>query len=149
MAAPSGHDPLRELRAMQRRMNDLFESALARTNFDAADSLDAWTPVADVFECDGRLVVALEIPGVDRSAIDVRIDGDELVVAGDRGMEREHHGERYHRVERSYGSFERRFRLPSHVDRGSVRATFRNGLLSVTLPVKGGAAPEPLSISVD
>ena len=149
MAGPGGYDPMTELRSMQRRMNDLFESALARTNFDATEGLDAWTPVADVYETEGSLVVSLEIPGVVREGIDVRIDGDELVVGGERSMDRDRGGEHFHRVERSFGSFERRFRLPSHVDRDSVSAVFRDGVLQVVLEVRADSAPAPRNIAID
>lgn len=149
MAATGGYDPMNELRSMQRRMNDLFESALARTNFEATDGLDAWTPVADVYETADSLAVTLEIPGVVRQEIDVRIEGDELVVAGQRSMDRDHSGEHFHRVERSYGSFERRFRLSSHVDRESVSASYREGVLQVQLKVRAGHAPAARNIAID
>jgi HSP20 family protein len=80
--------------------------------------------------------------------IDVKIDRDDLVVEGARTMQRESDGERFHRVERSYGKFSRRFRLPSAVDRGGIQAVLRDGLLSVTLPKRADAGPVSLKVSI-
>ena len=140
-------DPLTELLSVQKRMNELFESAMARTNFDTRGGFDAWTPVCDVYEAAGGLVLDLELPGMDQSEIDLRLDGDELVVEGERKMERDQSGE-HHRVERSYGRFARRFRIPSTVDRDSVRATYSNGLLRVDLPQKGEAPLESIQLPI-
>lgn len=149
MTRSSGWDPMQDLMTVQKRMNQLFENALARTEFDAADGPDSWTPVGDVYETGESLVVSLELPGVEQSHIDVRIDQDDLVVEGERTMQREAAGERFHRVERSYGKFSRRFRLPSSVDRGGIQAVLRDGLLRVTLPKQADAGPVSLKVSID
>ena len=143
-------DPMQDLMTVQKRMNQLFENALARTEFETHDgSPDSWTPVGDVYETGEALVVSLELPGVDQEAIDLRIDRDDLVVEGERSMQREAAGEQFHRVERSYGKFSRRFRLPSTVDRDAIQAQFRNGMLTVTLPKRAGDAPASLKVSID
>ena len=149
MTRSSGWDPIQDLMTVQKRMNQLFENALARTEFDADDGPDSWTPVGDVYETNDTLVVSLEIPGVEQSDVDVKIDRDDLVVEGTRSMQREASGERFHRVERSYGKFSRRFRLPSSVDRGGIQAVLRDGLLSVTLPKRADAGPVQLKVSID
>jgi len=134
---------------VQKRMNQLFESALTRSEIEAQDGLGVWAPVCDVYEtAAGALVFSLELPGIAREAIDVRIDGDELVIEGRRNMDREHEGEHFHRVERSYGRFLRRFPIPSNVDRAAVDATFREGVLSVMLPTREGADTGPIRVSV-
>ncbi len=130
-------DPLKELVGVQQRMNKLFESALARTNFDAEGEIGGWSPVADAYETDRAMVLQIEIPGVDQGALDVRVDRDELVVQGERRMDREPSGE-YHRVERSFGKFSRRFAIPPGTDRESVEAVYRDGVLRVTLARRGG-----------
>ena len=86
-------DPMRELLAVQDRMNRLFESALTRTNFDPLGGSGSWAPVADVWETRDAFVFALEIPGLAMDQMDVRVDGDALVVEGERRMERERPGE--------------------------------------------------------
>jgi HSP20 family protein len=148
MAIRSEWDPMREMLQVQKRLNDLFETALARTDFETKEGFGSWTPVADVYETPVALHLDLEIPGLEQEEIDVRLDGDELVVEGERRMDREQEGEQFHRVERSYGKFSRRFRLPSTVDRATVDAVYRHGLLRVTLPRKERQHPETVRVSV-
>jgi HSP20 family protein len=148
MAQQGPFDPLKELTTVQQRMNKLFESAMGVADFDAQEEVDTWTPVSDVFETREALVVCLELPGLEQVEIDVRVDGDELVVAGERAIDREQPGEQFHRVERPYGKFLRRFRLPSTVDREAVSASLRDGLLQVTLPRRNAATPEAIRVSI-
>lgn len=141
-------DPLKDLAAIQTRMNKLFESALARTHMDAEGGVGAWTPVADVYETGERLVFSLELPGLRQDDIDLRVEATELVVQGERTMEREHPGEQFHRVERSYGKFVRRFPLGTEVDRQGAEAVYRDGVLRVTLPKKPNAVKSPIRVSI-
>jgi len=149
MATTADWNPLKELLTVQRRMNDLFESALARTNFEAGDSIDAWTPVADVMELDDALVLDLELPGMTQEQIELKIEGDELIVSGERSMDRDQIGEQYHRIERAYGNFSRRFRLPSTVERGGVNASYKDGLLRILLPNKREEQSLPIHVDID
>jgi HSP20 family protein len=126
-------DPLKELARIQSRMNQLFESALARTDFDADSEVGSWVPPADVYETTSSLVVCVELPGLRQPDIDVRIDGEDLVVQGERRMERSPAEEQYHRVERPYGKFLRRFRLPADADRSSTQADYADGVLRIRL----------------
>ncbi|HKQ61038.1 MAG TPA: Hsp20/alpha crystallin family protein [Candidatus Polarisedimenticolaceae bacterium] len=148
MAIPGGYDPLHELQGVQKRMNDLFESALAKANFDAGDGLGAWSPVADVFETGEALVVYVELPGLEQAEIGLRLEADELVVEGERKLEREGAGERFHRVERSGGRFARRFRLPSSVDRERITATYKDGVLRVVVPTRGGGEQRSVPVTI-
>ena len=148
MASQTDWDPLKELLAVQKRMNDLFESALARTIFETTDGFDSWTPLGDVYETPEALVICLELPGLPLERIDLRIDGDELVVEGEREVEREQAGERHHRMERSYGRFSRRFNLPSNVDRDAIEASYRDGTLQVRLPNRGREQPKPVKVAI-
>ena len=141
-------DPLKELVGVQERMNKLFESALVRTNFDAEGGVGAWTPLADVYETPTHVVFSLELPGLSLADIDLKVEDDDLLVHGERKMQREEEGEQFHRVERSYGKFARRFRLPSHVDRDSVEATYRDGVVTVALSKRDGAAKKPIRVTI-
>jgi HSP20 family protein len=129
-------------------MNKLFESALGMADFDAQDGPDTWSPVADVYETPQALVICVELPGLEQDMIDVRVDGDELVVSGQRETEREPAGERFHRVERPYGKFLRRFHLPSTVDRQNVEAAFRDGVLRVSLPNRAQQQAPTIRVSI-
>ena len=148
MPARGQWDPLKELTAVQKRMNKLFESALGMSDFDAPEEPDSWTPVCDVYKTENALVVSLELPGLEQSEIDVRVDGDDLVVSGEREIEREQPGEQFHRVERPYGKFLRRFHLPSTVNREAIEASFRDGLLRVRLPNQRDKQPLPIRVAI-
>jgi HSP20 family protein len=148
MSAQREWDPLRELQTVQGRMNKLFESALARTDFEAHDEVDSWSPVADVYETPDRFVICLELPGLEQNQIDLRVDGHDLTVAGEREIHREHPGEQFHRVERSYGKFSRRFHLPSNVDRDAVQATYRDGVLRIALPRRGDQREQRIQVAI-
>ena len=88
---------------------------MARTNFETSEGLGNWAPTCDVYEtADRAVVLCLELPGLEQDQIDLRIDGDDLIVEGERKLDREQAGEQHHRVERAYGSFSRRFNLPSN-----------------------------------
>lgn len=141
-------DPLKELTTVRERMNKMFEAALARTNFDADGGVGAWVPVADVYESPEELTLYLELPGLDQQDIDLRLEGDDLLVQGERRMDREESGEQFHRVERSYGKFSRKFPLASTVDRDSVQAVYRDGVLKVVLQKKGSTGPGPVRVTI-
>ena len=130
-------DPFQELLTVQKRMNQLFESALARTNFETAGGVDAWAPVVDVYELPRGLAVDVELPGLAPDDIEVVLDHGELVIRGQRQMEADQ-GPRYHRVERSYGRFHRRIPLPVGVDSARVEASYRQGVLHVLVPNPAG-----------
>ena len=130
-------DPLKELAAVQRRMNKLFESALGGSGFESEEEPDMWTPACDVYDTPGERVFCLELPGMEQERIDVRVEGDELVVSGAREIEREQPGHRFQQVERSYGRFARRFALPETVDGERVSASYRDGVLRIALARAG------------
>ena len=85
---------------------------------------------------------------LEQEQFDVRVVGDDLVVSGEREIEREDRGERFHRVERPYGKFLRRFHLPSTVNKKAVAASFRDGLLRITLPNQGQKQPDPIRVAI-
>ena len=93
-------------------------------------------------------MVAVELPGLDPGRIRVRVDGEDLVIEGERPMERERPGVRFHRVERSYGRFARRFRLPGNARRESVEAHHRDGVLRVVLTKRASEGPESFTVSI-
>ena len=149
MTASAQRDPLKELLTVQKRMNQLFDSALARTDFDTQEGVDGWTPVSDVYVTPNSMVICLELPGLKQEEIELRLADDDLIVAGERRMDPGGPGEQYHRVERSYGKFSRRFRLPSAVERGSVEASYRDGVLRVVLPKKHALDPEAVRVEIN
>ncbi len=148
MGSKDAWDPLKDLVQVQQRMNNMFESALARTDFDTAAGLDSWAPVADVHEAQERLHLCLELPGFEQSEIDLKVDGDHLIVEGERHMDADANRGQFHRVERAYGKFSRRFPLPSRFDRDCIQATYRNGVLEISLPARDSLGPESFRIDI-
>jgi len=140
-------DPFRELAAMQDRMTRLFGDVYMRdedTGFQGS-----WTPVVDIYETDEHdLVVKAELPGLDRSDIEVTVENSTLVLKGSKKFETEVKDEHYRRIERSYGTFHRSFTLPNTVDASRVSADYRNGVLTVKLPFREEAKPRTINVDV-
>ena len=93
-----------------------------------------WAPTLDLSETKEAMIVTAELPGVDPKEIGIALTGDLLTLKGEKEKRTEEKEERYHRVERTYGAFLRSVRLPMAVDGSKVTATFKNGVLVVTLP---------------
>ncbi len=130
-------DPLRDLLSLQERMNRLFEESLVRLDPPLLAS-STWTPLADVHETEAGFVVQVELPGLKRSDIEVRVDSEQLMLRGKRKMARPARPDRFHRMERSYGPYSRAFRFPVKVDPDRVTTRFENGLLRLDLPKAEG-----------
>ena len=127
-------DPLRDLLDLQEKMNRLFEDSLSGTRTDPSLPPSAWTPPADVYETAEGFVVLMDLPGLLPDDVEIHVDGDRLVVRGERRPSDTTRPESFHRVERSYGVFTRAFQLTSEVDPDRVSAHFRDGLLRLELP---------------
>lgn len=134
-------DPLKELLDLQERMNRLFDETLSRERLeDPALLHGTWVPPADVLETPDGYVLEVEIPGVDRDEVVVQVQGDEVVVRGERRPDEKSRPESFHRLERRYGPFARGFRFPDEIDGDRIRAEFEDGLLRLEVP---RAQPRP------
>ncbi len=143
-------DPFRELAAMQDRISRIFGDAYNRRADDDMSLRGDWIPAVDIFENDKHeLVLRAELPGIDRSDIDLRVENNMLTLRGERKREKEVRDEQYHRVERVYGTFSRSFTLPSTVDAGHVSADYRDGVLTVVLPKREEAKPRQIQVKVN
>jgi HSP20 family protein len=127
-------DPLRDLLTLQERMNRLFEESFAgRLEEEALVGSGTWAPLADAYETPEGFVVLLELPGIDKDDVEIQVDGDLLIVKGERrGLTSR--PERFHRMERSHGPFLRSFKLNDEVDPDRVTANMRDGVLRLELP---------------
>jgi HSP20 family protein len=142
-------DPFRDLSSIQERMNQIFEDALARSRGrEEGLRTGMWTPAVDIYEKNDSVVVKAELPGVERDQISVEVKDGILSLRGERKFEKEVKEESYHRIERAYGSFQRSFSLPVSVDQEKVTASFKNGVLEVTLPKKEQAKPKQIQVDV-
>jgi len=142
-------DPFRDLSAIQERMNQIFEDALARSRGrEEGLRTGMWTPAVDIYENSDFVVVKAELPGVEKNQISVEVKDGILSLRGERKFEKEVKEESYHRIERSYGSFQRSFSLPVSVDQDQVTARFEDGVLEVKLPKKEKAKPKQIQVDV-
>jgi HSP20 family protein len=125
-------EPLGRLhREIDRMFSEFLGSARPAT---AADDGIVMAPRMDMAETDDSIEITAELPGVDEKDLDVSVEGDVLVIKGEKKSESEEKKKDYHVVERSYGSFRRSIRLPGAVDPEKVKAAFDKGVLRVTLP---------------
>lgn len=95
-----------------------------------------WQPSCDIAETTEAIIVEVDLPGVEYQDVHIEVEGDVLRISGERYATVEHQERQYSRIERSYGRFERHLRLPASVDREGIRAEFRAGILTITLPKK-------------
>src|SRR5262249_5079080 len=133
---------------LKQEMDRLFDR-FSEFKWDEWPALGEWAPSMDLKETKDSLVVKAEVPGMDSKDIEGSLQENLLTIKGEKGQEKEEKDERYHRVERSYGAFTRSVRLPVGVDASRVSATFKNGLLTVTLPKTPASKETPITIKVE
>jgi HSP20 family protein len=142
-------DPFRELETVSDRLNRLFgrTSLLGEASGESLATSD-WSPAVDVAETPDEYVVKAELPAVRKEDVKVSVEGGVLRIAGEREQEKEEQSQRFHRVERVYGSFMRSFGLPDSVDEAKLNAEFKDGLLTVHLPKAKPSKPRSVDIKI-
>jgi HSP20 family protein len=138
-------DPYRDVIALQSRMNSLFRDLNGENDPVAAAS---FVPAVDIYEDAQRVVLKLEVPGIEEKDLDVRVENHTLTVKGERKFEAEEKEQNFHRIERRYGSFYRAFTLPSTVDTENIGASYNAGVLKLELQKKPEAQPKQIKINV-
>ena len=139
-------DPIRDMAALQDRVNRIFADAYRRDN-DELMTRGAWAPAVDIFETDGHeLVLKAELPDLTREDIALKVENNTLTISGQKKMDPQVREEQYHRVERSYGTFSRSFTLPPTVDTNAIGAEYKNGVLTVRLPKSSAAKPRRIEV---
>lgn len=137
---------------LQHEMNRLFDDAFTGLQLPAAfrgEGEDSRLPRIDVHEADHAIEIEAELPGVDEKDIDVQVADNLLTIRGEKKLERKDEKEGQYRVsERSYGSFTRSMTLPFDVDPEAVEATFKNGVLKLTLPKPAEAQAQARRIAI-
>jgi HSP20 family protein len=140
-------DPVRELNELQNRFQSLFgRAALSAGSGEETLSLADWAPVADICEDDKEITIKAELPGLKREDVKVTVEDGVLSISGERKTEKEEKNKKFHRVERSYGSFLRSFTLPEGADATKVNAEFSDGMLNVRLAKTPKAQPKSIEI---
>ncbi len=108
-----------------------------------------WTPAVDIEEKDGKYVLKAELPGLKKEDIHVELKDGYLTLRGERNMEHEDKKKNYHRIERAYGSFERSFRVPDTVKEKDIHASFKDGILELTVPVMEDVKHKAIDIKIE
>jgi HSP20 family protein len=136
--------PLDGFVTLPRELDRWVDEALSGWN--RGENLRSWFPVTDVSETPEHLILRLEVPGMSREDIKISVENHVLTVRGEKRQESAQENESWYRTERSYGSFERSFSLPTHVDPDNVRASLESGVLTVRLPRREEARPREIAI---
>jgi HSP20 family protein len=137
-------DPFREVVALQNRMNSLFR------DFNETDNpltTASFVPAVDIYEDAKKVVLKLEVPGMEEKDLDIRVENNTLTVKGERKFEKDEKEENFHRIERRYGSFYRSFTLPTTVDTENVQASYNAGILKLDLNKKPEAQPKQIKVN--
>lgn len=142
-------NPLQDLMVLQDRMNRLFEDATQRRNQAEATTGDEferadWTPAADIYETESGYLIAIDLPGIDREALEIDVDDNRLIVRGTRAVSES----KQHRSERPKGKFLRTFSVPGSVDQGKIGAEYKDGVLQIRLPKRGEQKAKKIDIKI-
>jgi HSP20 family protein len=138
-------EPFRGATSLQDQVNRLFNDVLERRGDES--SLTAWAPAVDIYESEHELVVKADLPDVDPTDLDIRVENNILTIRGERKFEKKVNEESYLRVERAYGSFARSFTLANTVNSDAIKAEYQNGVLTLTIPKKEGAKPKQIKVA--
>jgi len=123
-------------------LNDTLMPSFPRIN-------ENWLPAVDVLEKDGNLILRAEIPGVNEKDIDLKLEGNVLTLKGEKRQESQEKRDNYHRMESYYGSFSRSFTLPESADRDQIKADYKNGILTITIPQKPEVRPREIPVAAN
>jgi HSP20 family protein len=142
-------DPFTDLERIQKEMNALFNTSRMRGSEHDSGLLDrVWSPAVDIFDSKDNLMVKADIPGLSKDDIDVSVQGDMLIIKGEKKKEHEVKEKDYVRTERFYGSFHRAIRLPSEIQADKVDATYKNGVLELILPKSEKSKPKQIKLDI-
>jgi len=142
-------NPLQDLIILQDRMNRLFEDATQRrvqTNSDSSDEFERadWTPAADIYESEAGYSILLDLPGIQRDAVEIDLDDNRLTVRGSREIAAAQNS----RSERPRGKFLRTFSIPPSVDQKTIDASYKDGVLQIKLPRRVAPSSQKIEIKI-
>jgi len=133
-------ETIKNLISIQERVNRLFEDVLVDMEETGEGRSFSWSPRVDIYETEDEFVVNAELPGVKEKNLDIKVEGNALVIKGYRphlhDLSSEESEGKYHMVECTYGAFKRSFLLPESVDSGKITAMLKDGILRIVLPKK-------------
>jgi HSP20 family protein len=142
------YNPFNELRSLQEQMNRLLDVAWHR---EAGEEFreGVWQPPVDIYEDENSVIIKAELPEIDQKDIEVKIEDNTLTLCGERKHEPSLSQEKYYRIERNYGAFQRSFALPHAIDQEKIKASCAQGVLTITMPKKEEAKPKQITVAID
>ena len=140
-------EPFRGVSTLQDQVNRFFNEAFDRSSEEA--NLTPWAPAVDIYETEQALVVKADLPDIKPEELDVRIENNILTIRGERKFEKKVDEDNYLRVERSYGSFSRSFSLANTVNTEAIKADYKNGVLTLSVPKREEAKPKQIKVHVE
>lgn len=141
--------PHRHLPIVQDEIDRAFDRLMRQWASPISFSEAGWNPSVDVIETDAEIVVKAEIPGVNKEDIDLTVENNRMIISGEKKQEHEEKDDNYYLMERSYGSFRRIFVLPAQADTEKVAASYRDGVLIVTVPKSDVAKGKKIDIAAN
>lgn len=143
-------NPFKDMEDLQRRLFGAWDRLPMDRYFDRDENVTAteWLPSVDISEDAKEYLIKVEVPGIEKDQVKVTVENGVLTITGERKFEKEEKDKKYHRVERSYGSFVRSFTLPENTDGSKVRAEYKDGVLKVHLEKDEKAKPKSIDVKV-
>jgi HSP20 family protein len=143
-------EPSRELTSLRERMDRVFNEMLGR-GWGGEEGLaaGAWMPPVDVYETPESIVLKADLPAVNKEEVDISVENNTLTIRGERKREQEVKEKNFYRLERSYGAFARSFSLPPTVVAEKIEASFKDGVLTLTLPKREESKPKQIKVKVN
>ena len=139
-------DPYVNFAGLQEQLGRFFD---AGSQTRGENSLTAWAPAVDIYETENELVVKADLPEVSEKDLDVRVENNTMSIRGERKFEQKTEKDNSLRVERTYGSFTRSFSLPNTVNTEGIKADYKNGVLTVTLPKRAESKPKQVKVNIN
>ncbi|SFL94110.1 Hsp20/alpha crystallin family protein [Marinobacter zhejiangensis] len=141
-------NPMGEFEDMFNRYNRYFGLNRGNGEREGLLSRSDWAPAVDIKETDSSFTIEAELPGMNREDVKVTVHDGVLTIQGERKKEDESGDKKHHRIERFYGSFTRRFTLPDNVNQTDIGASFKDGLLTLTLNKQEPQEPKAIEVEV-
>ncbi|MDP3450664.1 MAG: Hsp20/alpha crystallin family protein [Anaerolineaceae bacterium] len=133
---------------MNRMFDQFFNDPFTLLSVPGVRTLSDFMPRIDVCETEAAMLVTAELPGMEEKDIQLTLENETLVISGEKKTDTEEKGKNFHRIERSYGSFQRVIPLVSEIQQEKVEANFKNGILNITLPKTPAAAKQTHKIEI-
>jgi HSP20 family protein len=138
-----------DILGMQREINHMFDRFFRGGVTDDAElSVNSWMPAVELVEKDEEFIAKVELPGVSKDDVKITLQDNVLTIRGEKKDEKETKNSNYHRIERSYGSFQRSFALPTSVRGDKVDAQYKDGILTIALPKADEAKRKQIEVKV-